>query len=161
MLRRLCLLTLGLAALTVAVALQAGEPRQTKDTKKLSNQDLRELAAKEKILQERYKKFEEALQGLYDRLNGGTAADKERAAKLKSALDKSLEGSVTDRFERLAKVLSGTVKDGQFPELIKQSEDLARDLQDVLDLLEGSGKKLLNHKERRLTLRSRSSISTS
>jgi len=94
MLRRLCFLALGLTALTVAMALHAGEPRQTKE-KTLSAQQLRELAAKEKVLQERYRKFEEALQGLHDRLAGGNAADKERAAKLKAALDRSVDGSVT------------------------------------------------------------------
>jgi len=160
MLRRFCILALGLAALTVAVSLHAGEPRQ-KGQKDLTDKDLRDIAAKERILQERYKKFEEALQGLHDRLANGTAADKERAAKLKGALDKSLEGSVSERFERLAKVLSGSVKDKELAKLVKDSQDLARDLQDVLDLLEGGGKKLVNHKDKILTLRRKLNNSTS
>ncbi len=152
MLRRLCFLTLGLAAVTVAAALNAGEPRQTKDKQPLSAQQLRELSQRQKVLQERYRKFEEALQGLHDRLAGGSAADKERAAKLKAALDRSVEGTVTERFAKFAKALGGNVKDGQFGDLIKQSQELARDLQEVLDLLEGGGKKLVNHREEKLSL---------
>jgi len=151
MLRRLCFLTLGLAALTVVAALNAAEPFQTKDQKSSAAQ-LEELARRQKVLAERYRKFEEALQNLHDRLSGGSEADKERAIKLKAALDRSVEGSISERFAKFTKTLSGTVEDKEFAALTRQSEELSRDLQDVLHLLEGNGKKLVNHKEERLSL---------
>jgi hypothetical protein len=153
MLRRLCFLMLGLAALTAAAALYAGEPRQTKKDKGLTDKELREIAAKEKVLQERYRKFEEALQALHDRLAGGSAADKERAAKLKAALDRSVDGSVSERFSKFVKFLaSNKLKDADFGKLVDQSAEIARDLQEVLDLLEGAGKKLVNRRDERLSL---------
>src|SRR5438874_2087990 len=102
MMRRFCFTALGLAALTVATVLYAAEPRQTKGTtgkdKTGDLKDIKELAEKERLIQERYAKFETSLQELHDRWAKGTDAERLNASRLKLALDKSVDSTLTERF---------------------------------------------------------------
>jgi len=156
MLRRLCFTALGLAAVLVVTALNADEPRQdqgTKINKKDTDKDLKELASKEKILQERYAKFEADLQALHDRWAKGTDSEKQNAARLKLALDRSTDATLTERFAKYVRFLTTQKPSATgVTDLVTQSEAIGRDLKEVLELLKGMRNPFKDRKEERLSL---------
>jgi len=105
---RLFQAALGLtAAVFFVMGLQAIEPNtpQTKGGKTQLNKE--ELAAKEKILETKYRQFEEQLLLLKQRLEkSADKKDQERAAQLAKVLDKSSDFSITTRFAEMVKLLS-------------------------------------------------------
>jgi len=149
---RLFQAALGLtAAVFFVMGLQAIEPNtpQTKGGKAQFNKE--ELAAKEKILETKYRQFEEQLLLLKQRLEkSADKKDQERAAQLAKVLDKSSDFSITTRFAEMVKVLSTQKlsKIGEVNAIMAQSARLAQDLKEILDLIRNTSSSTDKREER-------------
>jgi len=133
---RWTLTILGLAAVLVAVNLRAGA--QTKPKADDSVQIREDLALKQQILYRQFAEFEQALLRLQQRLERSTKAEeRERAAILAKALEKSRDKSITTRFEQFVDYLkTGKLTSvSDIAKAVKQSNDLAEDLRDLIALL--------------------------
>lgn len=127
---------LGLAAVLVAANLRAGA--QTKPKADDSAQIREDLALKQQILYRQFAEFEQALLRLQQRLERSTKAEeRERAAILAKALEKSRDKSITTRFEQFVDYLkTGKLTSvSDIAKAVKQSNDLAEDLRDLIALL--------------------------
>ncbi|MCC6421674.1 MAG: hypothetical protein IT429_25935 [Gemmataceae bacterium] len=147
--------SLGLAAAVFFVlglhADQAGRPQGPAD-KAGFNRD--EVAAREKVLASKFREFEQLLLILKQRLEKSPRQeDRDRAAQLQKVLEKSAEGSIGTRFGEMVKFLgtSKLTKVGDVKVLLDQSERLARDLRELLELLRGTHV-AVNRKEERKRL---------
>src|SRR5205823_5410577 len=115
--------------------------------------DIKDLAEKERLIQERYAKFEASLQELHDRWAKGTDSERLNAARLKLALEKSVDSTLTERFGKYVRFLNTQkLKNSEVAKLVEQSDAIARDIRDVLDLLKNTKTPYTNRKEERLSL---------
>jgi len=136
MMRRMLLVGLGLAAMTFVVALHAQPPGQKKTSPGTSvKKD--DLAGDQRILLDRFKKFEESLSDLRDRLaKSDKKEDQKRAETLGKALEKINEGGITANFAELIKILQTPLETiGDLNKAHKKSLELAVELKLILEMI--------------------------
>jgi len=140
MLRRCLAVSLGLAALTLVMALRADDATKSNSTdldKKAA--DIRDrLKKEEQELSGRFSEFRSSLLALKQRLEKSPRPeDQERAKILQKALEQAQDKGIGIQFEKLVEQLKIQKLDnlGDIKEAMEQSKRLATDLRELLNLL--------------------------
>src|SRR5262249_15628377 len=97
-----------------------------------------EAALREKLIANKFREFEVSLLQIVQRLEKSpNREDRERAAALRQALDTAAKSGVNTRIDRLMTLLreSKALNLAEIKDAIDQGERLAKDLQDMLNLL--------------------------
>jgi hypothetical protein len=160
--RRFLAVSVGLAALTIVLAIhaqdapkgQSGIPQIMSDKGGQPTINTGSLAKAEKDLSEKYSAFQKALLTLQQRLaNSPDDKDKARAAQLQKVLEVGDQHDIGAKFIQLVNFLSTQklINTAEIDEAVRQSVMLARDLKELLDLLRNDNG-AANKKEERLAL---------
>jgi hypothetical protein len=141
------------AAVLFVLGIQADQPTRTStsDGGKKSGFSREDLAAKERILAEKYREFEQALLILKQRLEkSDRKEDRDRAVVLGKALERSGDINITTKFTQLIQFLS-TQKLSKVTDVnlaARQAGELARDLKAILDILRNNTNVTAKREER-------------
>jgi hypothetical protein len=127
------------SAVLVVPLLPGAEPAKTEpDAGKTAAQIKEEAALREKIIAQKYREFEISLLQIAQRLEKSkNAEDRAKAAAIRQALDTAAKSGITTRIDKLMTLLkeSKTNNLAEIKDAIEQGEWLARDMQDMLELL--------------------------
>lgn len=139
MMRRMLLVAMGLASVTLVTALYAqtaGQPSpQTTPPDISKNKD--KLTLEEKKLAEKFNVFMQQLIQLKDKLDKGTPEDKAVAKVLQQVIDRSKSKSIDVQFQELVDFMKNDKlnKLDKIKEAAQKSDALTKDLQDLLALI--------------------------
>lgn len=139
MMRRMLLVAMGLASVTLVTALYAqtaGQPSPQPTPPDLSkNKD--KLTLEEKKLAEKFNVFMQQLIQLKDKLDKGTPEDKAVAKVLQQVIDRSKSKSIDVQFQELVDFMKNDKlsKLDKIKEAAQKSDALTKDLQDLLALI--------------------------
>jgi hypothetical protein len=152
--KRILLASFGLLVLTLVMAVQANEPNRpaTKPGAQGGKFSKEELAQQERVLAERYRKFEQALLTLKDRLaRSDRPEDKARAKVLEKALEASGNISLATKFDQFVKFLETAKVDTSLSgakQAAAEAAALAKGIKEILDILSGDGGASAKREER-------------
>jgi hypothetical protein len=132
------LLALLVGVLLVPTAAAAEPVRPDPDAGKTPAQIKEEAALKEKLIADKYREFEVSLLQLAQRLEkSANKEDRDRAVALRQALDGATKAGINTRMQNLVSLLKESKGNNlaEIKEAIDHGERLAKDLQDMIELL--------------------------